>query len=320
MRTNQYNLSSLVTFLSILGIGLSTLSAFGQNVKVSAKLDTDRIKIGKQAKLSLSATVNKGVSIVFPELKDTITGKIEIVSVGKVDTTHAGNQVNYSKELIITAFDSGYFAIPPFSFHLKGDTANHVETEALLFTVQTVPVDTTLSIKGIKAPLEPAWSIYEIQNELLIGLLILLAIVAVVYYLRTRKKVEVVTEVPQQKRPAHEIALEALHAIREQKLWQQGRVKEYHILVSDTLRTYIEDRYAIGAMEMTSDEIIRSLRMVITDINLKTKLSGILILSDMVKFAKENPLPNENELSWEQATAFVKETASGEKEEEVAKS
>jgi hypothetical protein len=36
----------------------------------------------------------------------------------------------------------------------------------------------------------------------------------------------------------------------------------------------------------------------------------------MVKFAKEQPLPNENELSWENAIDFVKHTALVEQEEE----
>ena len=62
-------------------------------------------------------------------------------------------------------------------------------------------------------------------------------------------------------------------------------------------------------MEMTSDEIIKSLRLIITDVTLKSKLTSLLILSDMVKFAKEQPLPNENELSWEHANEFVKQTA-----------
>jgi hypothetical protein len=123
--------------------------------------------------------------------------------------------------------------------------------------------------------------------------------------------------VPQIVRPAHEIALEALDQIKSKKLWQQGQVKEYHIAVSDTVRMYIEKRYNINAMEMTSDEILRSLRLIIADVQIKTKLSALLILSDMVKFAKEQPLPNENEMCWEQAVDFIKQTALLIQKEEV---
>jgi hypothetical protein len=288
---------------------LSNIQISAQEITVSAKLDTNQIKIGKQACIKLEAKAPKGTQIIFPQLKDTITEKIELVNVGKIDTVQAGNLITYTSNLIITSFDSGFFAIPPFSFGIKNDTSKHFETDALLIAVQTVPVDTTLAIKAIKPPIDPSWSIFEIQNELLMGFALLIAIVALIYFLKRRKKIEIVEEIKVVKRPAHEIALESLNELRNQKLWQQGRVKQYHIVIADTLRTYIENRYSIGAMEMTSEEIIRSLRLIIVDAQLKSKLSSVLILSDMVKFAKEQPLPNENELSWEQAVEFIKQTA-----------
>jgi c-di-GMP-related signal transduction protein len=41
---------------------------------------------------------------------------------------------------------------------------------------------------------------------------------------------------------------------------------------------------------------------------LRNKLKQILMLSDMVKFAKELPLPNENEMSIDNAFEFVNRT------------
>lgn len=306
IKNNARLLCSIYLFLFLLQLSLISKA---QELKVSATLDTNQIKIGKQAHIQLKATADKGIKVKFPEFKDTITEHIELVSVGKIDTIQAGNQFTYQRDLVITAFDSGYYAIPPFKFQIQNDTSKRFETEALLFAVQTVPVDTTLAIKTIKEPIDPAWSIFEIQNEILIGLVILLLVVLFMYFVKRKKKVEVIEEIPLPKRPAHEIAIEALNELRSQKLWQQGRVKEYHIAISDTVRTYIEQRYTIGAMEMTSDEILRSLRLIIADSQLKSKLSSVLILSDMVKFAKEQPLPNENELSWEHAIDFVKQTA-----------
>ncbi len=312
MQFIQKNTRVIVAFFILL---LISFNGNAQELVVAAKLDTNQIIIGKQTRIRLSATAQKGIHVIFPDLKDTISEKVELVSMSKIDTALAGNQATYQRDLIITAFDSGFYAIPPFKFKIKNDTSKVFETEALLFAVQTIPVDTTLAIKGIKGPLDPAWSIYEIQKELLIGLIALLAIIAVVYFLKRKKKVEIIEEVAVVKRPAHEIAIEALNDLRVQKLWQQGRVKEYHIVISDTIRTYIENRFTVGAMEMTSDEILKSLRFIITDTNLKSKLSNVLILSDMVKFAKEQPLPNENELSWENAIEFVKHTALVEQEE-----
>ena len=312
MQLIQKNKEVLLAFFALL---LFSFKNNAQELVVAAKLDTNQIVIGKQTRIRLTAKTQIGVSVVFPEFKDTIIEKVELVSIGKIDTALAGNMATYQRDLIITSFDSGFFALPPFNFKIKNDTSKVFQTEPLLFVVQTIPVDTTLAIKAIKGPIDPAWSIYEIQKELLIGLIVLLAVILTIYFLKRKKKVEVIQEVTVNKRPAHEIAIEVLNDLRVQKLWQQGRVKEYHIVISDTIRTYIENRFNVGAMEMTSDEILKSLRFIITDNNLKLKLSNVLILSDMVKFAKEQPMPNENELSWENAIDFVKHTALVEQEE-----
>ena len=108
--------------------------------------------------------------------------------------------------------------------------------------------------------------------------------------------------------PPHIIALQKLTAIGDKKLWQQEQTKQYHTEITDVIREYLESRYAIQAMEQTSDEIFASLRhMDISDENRNT-LRQVLILADLVKFAKEKPAPFENEQSMDNAVAFVKKT------------
>jgi hypothetical protein len=281
---------------------------FAQQALVSAKLDTNQIKIGMQTGLLLRVIAPAGVKVSFPIFSDSIVSHVEIVSQGKIDTAIApgGAQYEMQKKIIITSFDSGFYAIPPFQFIINNDSANVIATEALLLGVQTVAVDTTLAIKSIKGPIEPAWSFKEILNEIIIGITILLAVILVVYFLIKRKKKKPVKEEVIIKISAHEKALTALEILQNQKLWQQGQVKQYHIQLSDIVRTYIEDRFTINALEMTSDEILKSLRHIVLQDEWKLKLSRMLILNDMVKFAKETPLPNENDWCMETAIDFVK--------------
>ena len=104
-------------------------------------------------------------------------------------------------------------------------------------------------------------------------------------------------------------ALENLRILKDEKLWQNGFEKEYHIRLSDIIRTYIEKRYGVTALEQTTDEIMRHTRTLESiDEVLRNKLKQILMLSDMVKFAKELPLPNENEMSIDNAFEFVNKT------------
>jgi len=88
---------------------------------------------------------------------------------------------------------------------------------------------------------------------LILALLGILIVIAVIYYLRKRKKAEPVFQIrlKPQLLP-HEIALSELEKLRLRKLWQEGRVKEYHSELTDILRRYFEKRFSIMAMEMTA--------------------------------------------------------------------
>lgn len=278
--------------------------------KVSANIDTASIKIGEQLHLTFEAIVPKGNKISFPVLKDTITEKIEIIGTAKMDTTVSGDVLKLTKKYTITSFDSGYWAIPPFSFYLNNDSTKSFETEALLLTVNTVAVDTSKAIKPIKQPFDTPITFREMIPYILGGLLLVALIVAVVYVIikkRKQKPVAVVTVAPVI--PAHEKALKRLKEIEDKKLWQNDMIKEYYSGISDTLREYIEDRFKIKALEQTTDQTKRSFRHVTTiDQNIKGKLFTVLELADMVKFAKEVPVQQEHEMSMNNAVEFVKES------------
>jgi ABC-type multidrug transport system fused ATPase/permease subunit len=244
-------------------------------------------------------------------LTDTIGGKVQIVSV-KADTTFDKEDVSMEtirRSYTITSFDSGDYVIPSYAFHASGGDS---KTEALKLQVSPVAVDTTKAIYDIKQPLAIKYSLWDWLRDnwqlVVIVLAVLLVIGAVIYYLRKRPKKEVIVEAPKPVIPAYITALQKLTELRDKKLWQQEQVKQYHTELSDVIREYLENRYTIQAQEQTSDEIFASLRyMDITEEN-RNMLRQMLILADLVKFAKEKPLPYENEQSLDNAVAFVNNT------------
>ncbi len=138
-------------------------------------------------------------------------------------------------------------------------------------------------------------------GALLVGLIFLLVYLLVKKF-RT-KKVQPVIQVP--KRPAHEIAFEALQKLEDSKLWQQGNYKAYFTGLSDISRMFIENRWSVAAMEMTTDEILRMKLISAQDIEVFNQLKNLLELADLVKFAKAIPVMHENEQAMKQARAFV---------------
>ncbi len=313
------SLSSKIA-LSILLALLFSFSSSAQEIKATATLDSNSIQIGQQVKLKLSIQYkvdnSKHIKIKWPEIIDTIRKEIEIVSQSKVDTIIPDSTDLFrfvqTKTLYITSFDSGYWAMPPFKFIVNGDTAG-IFTEPLLLQVNTIPVDTTLAIKDIKQPYDVNYSwldwikdnIYVVYGTLIGILVIILIIYFVKKYYRSKPPI---VEVEAPKIPAHLVAFEKLEKLRNEKLWQEGKLKLYHITLSEIVREYIENRFKIQALEQTTDEILFGFRNLAIDDESRIKLKQVLILSDLVKFAKEQPLPNENELSLTNAYDFVNGT------------
>ncbi len=311
--------SSVVEKLILLFFLFSSISAFPQGASISATLDTNMIKIGGQTKFRLYAEHTRDVQITFPELKDTITSHIEIVEEQKIDTVNEKEPTFYKvqKTYTITSFDTGFWVIPAIRVYMNNDTAQFLETEPVLLEVRGVAVDPTKDVNDIKEPLSMPITWKEI---LIIAGIIFLVIGLIsgfaLYWLFFRKKKIKITQLFQPKPlSAHEKALGLLEQLRKKKLWESNQVKLYHSELTDIIRGYIDERFGVSSPEQVSDETLASMKDKVDETTF-AKLRHMLQLADMVKFAKEQPLPNENELSMNNAVDFVNTTKPVEVKEE----
>ncbi|MFI5151251.1 MAG: cell wall anchor protein [Bacteroidia bacterium] len=316
---------SFLSFCTALALILITGADVAQ--QVSAGLDTSAIRIGEQATLVLKVWTDgkhDPVNISWPAITDTILKGIQVLRTFPTDTLaqdkeHPNGELGQARRLILTSFDSGYYAIPPFRIVLNGDTARPYFTQAMLLHVVGMKVDTTLAIKEIKEPLQEPFSWKELIPALrwvALGLVLLVLIIAALRYWLKKKPAEALPPVP--KIPPHELALKSLEELKNRKLWQEGKQKEYHSSLTDILRLYIEQRFHIHAMEQTSDEILGSMRSIALPGECRNKLVQILRLADMIKFAKQHALPDENELSMLHAMEFVMESRAGQEQTNTA--
>jgi hypothetical protein len=297
---------------------LISVNMFSQQVRLEAVVDTAKLRIGEQAKVDLYVTYNanlKDVKIEWPSIADTLTSDIDVISVSPIDTTFPdktnSTKIFQHQQIIVSVYDSGYFAIPGFKFVFDNDTAHPQFTNPLLLEVHTIPTDTSLTkVKDIKPPFDEKFNWKWYINYVYWGGAALLAILAIiiitVYY--TRKQQQVVLEPEKPKIPAHITALAALEKIKEEKIWKEGQIKEYYSAISETIRTYIEDRFRVNALESTTDEIMTAFRTQVVDKESKEKLQQLLMLSDLVKFAKMAPIEDEHNFSLQNAFDFVNGT------------
>jgi hypothetical protein len=304
----------ILTFCFMNFINFSLCSA--QDVKVSAGLDSTSILIGSQTHLHLKISYDAKAAvpkIQWPTIIDSLAPKVHVVSKSRIDTIihDPANPTlqSQTQDLVITSFDSGYYAIPPFQFVVNGDTAHPILSDALLMQVRTVPVDTAKGFRDIKGPIQVKFPMIIILEYAGIGLVVLAIIAFLIYYfLKNAKKKPAPIAPKAPPVPSHIKALKALEDLALKKLWQEGKIKEYYSGISDILRVYLDDHYNLGALEMTTDEIMYALRRADLEGTLKNKLKQMLVLSDLVKFAKEQPLPTENESILGNAIDFINES------------
>lgn len=300
----------LISVMIILvSLFLSPQKSCSQYVEILAELDTNMITIGDQFRLNLSVNQPVGMDVIFPVILDTVTAKIEVLQQFETDTTWPGNdQIELKKRYLLTCFDSGLYEIPPLPFRLSFDNwMDTVFSNPMYLLVYTVPLDST--IRDIKQPIDVPVSLAEVLPYILIGAGILALAYGIIYLLRKRKRKEPVFAFTKPQDPPHVIALRELDELREAKLWQKNEYKVYYTRLTEIIRTYIERRFGIPAMEQTTYDILKSWKVAgYDDLELDDILKQLLNLADLVKFAKEKPLPTENEINMDNAYVFVRKT------------
>ncbi len=284
------------------------------SIVVSASIDSTELWVGDQSTLHLQALQDKETIVDFPIYGEELVPGIEVVARSERDTTEqADGRIIVKQDLTITSFADSLFYIEPIPFVSNGDT--FLTDPLTLNVIQPFEIDTAANaITDIKPIYRaPIWW-WGIIRWILLGLGIIalgIGIYFLVKYIKANQKQADEAEKinPELLRPAEEVALEKLDKIKAEKIWQQGRLKDYYTELTDVVREYIARRFEITAEEKTSDEILRELKPILMEQKeLYTRLKDMLRLADLVKFAKWNALPDENEISLLSAYQFVRET------------
>lgn len=300
---------------------LISSNLYAQDFSASLQLDTFQIEIGDQVYLKLNLVQAEKLKVQFPQFKNQIIEGIDIVSKSGIDTlSKEKGKIFLRQNILITAFDDSLYTIPPLAFVSGSDT---VYTKSISFDVQKAQFDSTflsqldttqmLPIFDIKKPIDTPWTFKEFWQYY--GLYIILFLIAVVlffvgrYFYKRYKDNKPLFKPEKPKEPAHVIALRQLDKLKDKKLWQSGRAKEYYSELTFILREYLENRYNISALEKTSHELLEILsHSKLMDKERIEEFKQIFSLGDLAKFAKFKPLPDENDLSLKNAYSIVNNT------------
>ena len=283
-----------------------TMSAAG-NVTLNASIDSTAVVQGSKAKLRLEVlkNTNDGALVDAPEIGADYFG-VEISDL-KIDTVDHGNgRLELAYDYTIQAFDPGTVTLPPFRYVIGDDTTS---SEVVTLKVLEVDLDSLTDINPMESVVSVPTKWYDIIPNWWLWVFIGVAaagIIACCVLLFRRKKG--LLSKPVKITPPYDLAVSRLNDLQAKKLPQSGRDKEYYTELTEILRQYLDGRFGINAMEMTSTQIVDTLRH-----NKETRpgsdlMKQILEIADFVKFAKVRPLPDDNIKAFNSAVKFVEDS------------
>lgn len=290
-----------------------TFSAAANNTLINAKMDSTLLLMGKKTAIHVEVVQDKGQKGFFVnEGVDMLNAFVEVSERLQADTTDLGNdRIQINRDIIVQSFDSGMYVIPAFKYVIGKDT---FKSNELTLKVLPVKVDSLPNIHDLKPVAEPPFFFSDYLPEFLVKywwliILVLVLIAAGIYaYFKWFKKGELPLRKKEKVIPPYDEAIMKLTQLKSEHLWEAGQEKEYFTRLTDILRNYIDRRFEINAMEMTSSQIIDVLRKNEETMPVNEQLSKILEMADFVKFAKMRPLPEDNEVAYQRALNFVNET------------
>ena len=305
----KYVLILMATFALLGGLN-------AQNVEVEGKVDNTKVQVGKPFTLDLSLKVPYGWFVEWNDFAiDTLSEQLDIIKRGNVErTADADSNVIVKQQLTLMTFDTGQIQVPAvgLTYAKSFDDPMRMQafTEPIDLYATTIAVDTLQPYKPIVGPIDAPIQMKEVFPWILGVLLLALVVVGILYWRKHRKtKVDADGNIVRGPViPPYDKAVDDLKRLREEKMWQSGKVKEYFSTLTDIAREYIEGQFGVNAVEMTTDDILEEVKPLRFSSETYNKLKETMEVADLVKFAKYSSSNLESENAMNSMTDFVNES------------
>jgi hypothetical protein len=289
----------LLTALLLLAVGQASAIEDGP-VTATLSAPQDELTVGDSIRLTLAVTHPAGYQVILP-FEDPVApapagspgfgavaptwGDFTVVSRSPAATTANSDGTETTTAAIdARLFRPGAFTTPPLEVSVTDGHGG-----LLVVTAAPVPVNIgsvlqegDTELRDIKPqaqlPLPAQWP------RIAVGLAAAAVLAGVIVW-RTHRRPKGAVD----NRLPHEVALDGLAVIEGLRLPEQGRFKEHYTLVSSTVRTYVERRFGIPALERTTGEIRPDLARIELSPEVTAALIAFLQESDLVKFSKWTP-------------------------------
>lgn len=281
-------------------------------VIVNASVDRTDVTIGEKINFVVSIEYSPGTDVSLPEFGQNLADfTIKDFGVDQEKKLRNG-RLRKREWYVLDTFLTGSYVIPALSIRYQDADGGEGETvtDEIFIEVRSVIEDGAVAedIREIKGPLNVNVS-YALIYLILAGVAgAAIAACGVIYFLRRGREKK--QDVPPPSLPAHEIAYKELEHLVSLDLISKGQVKEYYYRISNIVRHYIENRFALVAPERTTEEFLLELTAAqgSSVIEHRGVIKRFLEQCDLVKFARYGPETDEIDGVYRAAKRLVDET------------
>lgn len=282
-------------FLLLCLIGYSWGTFAQEQGQANIFMDSTSFLIGDQVLMELVVNIPAGYTPTFPIIDEILEAeKLEIIDQQERALIKGNPNYTYKQKFTLTAWEPGTYQIPPLKFAYKNNGALvEFESASLMLNVTAPQVtgDSTYvaDIKNILAEspnfLDQLLAFFK--HPVVVALLLLaLAFLAFYAFMQYQNRAKVI--VP---KTPEELALEQLEHLEQSDLLAQQEYKEFHTNISFILRTYLDARFKIKALERpTSDFLPKIQQHRLLSPSLYDEFETVLEHADLIKYAKASPL------------------------------
>lgn len=291
-----------------LALALAALAAVaGATPKVSVRVESREVHVGDPIRVTIAAVHAAEVAVSLP---DPVTlAPFELLDRSHAKAAQPDGQVRDEFVLTLGIYDVGDFEIPAVPLRAVGPGAERRD-------VATAPIPIAVtSLIGDEADPKPREAADPVPRMVpdwrwawIAGGAAVLALAALALAWAWRRARHPRAEAARPEDPPDVVALRALRALADSDLLARGGAKEFHLRLSEILRTYVGRRFDVFAVDWTTAETMDWCARAQPEALDVDALGSILALCDLAKFARHRPAEAESREAVARAIALVEAT------------